>query len=680
MKKLASSIVLILCFVLTFSCAAMAAETKYGYDPDAAVKYAEENWDSEEGVCDQFVKACLDAAGVFVRAGGVEPLKNALMDAKYGTSYEKLVLKDGAHANRNDNPTTKPGDILFFSCTKCNVYIHTAIVAGFDENGNIQAYGHNPGWNKESNFGYLTFTTSDGVVHKEAMEFSVVHMDTTKSTHNHKFTEDLYEDAHPHKMYDKCACGTQYYLGWGATVSTCTTCNPPLGDKPVVTAKANADGSITLQWSTVENTKTYKVSRAKSQAGPWFDLRNELSTTFVNSASSVEPDVTYYYKVTAILNSGKESASEVVTCKFTTGGSESVQTEKPVVTATVNDNGSISLKWTIVKDADCYRVSRAKSENGTYFKLFEKLATTMTNSSSSVEPGVVYYYKVAALRDGEVISESDVVSCSVPTQQTKMIRAFVGRLYSEILGREADEGGLTAWTNQLIKGNETGVSAAYGFVFSAEFLEKNLCNEDYVKQLYKAFLGREADAGGLAAWVSVLESGRSREHVFNGFALSVEFAGLCETYEIIQGKGVDEFTRGTVPTGPCTVCGKQDPVVYEEGVVSFVRRMYLVCLGRDADPSGLESWSANLREQKETGRDVVYGFMFSEEFIKKNYSNADYVEYLYKAFMGRGSDPSGKAAWVGQLDSGVSRLEVFEGFVESEEFTKICDEYGIRRN
>ncbi len=260
------------------------------------------------------------------------------------------------------------------------------------------------------------------------------------------------------------------------------------------------------------------------------------------------------------------------------------------------------------------------------------------------------------------------------------VEAFVTQLYQICLNREPDSVGLAGWTSQLKKGNETGVSAAYGFIFSQEFLGKNLCNEDYVKQLYKAFLGREADAGGLAAWVSVLESGRTREHVFNGFALSIEFAKLCESYGIVQGKGVDESGRGTFPTGPCTVCGKTTPVIREEGVISFVRRMYLVCLGRDADSEGLNAWAKTLRDKRESGRGVAYGFIFSEEFMKKNYDNGEYVEHLYRAFMGRGSDPTGKAAWVGQLDRGISRLEVFEGFVGSDEFTKICNEYGILRD
>ncbi|MBO4637849.1 MAG: DUF4214 domain-containing protein, partial [Clostridiales bacterium] len=36
-------------------------------------------------------------------------------------------------------------------------------------------------------------------------------------------------------------------------------------------------------------------------------------------------------------------------------------------------------------------------------------------------------------------------------------------------------------------------------------------------------------------------------------------------------------------------------------------------------------------------------------------------------------------AWVAQLNEGVSREEVFEGFAQSPEFTGICASYGIIR-
>ena len=255
------------------------------------------------------------------------------------------------------------------------------------------------------------------------------------------------------------------------------------------------------------------------------------------------------------------------------------------------------------------------------------------------------------------------------------VEAFVAQLYNVCLDRNPDQGGLNSWTKMLKNKEITGVKAAYGFIFSNEFKNKNLCNEDYVKQLYKAFLGREADAGGKATWVGLLESGMTREEVFNGFALSNEFKKLCNQYGIEQGKGIQVPANGTLPKGTCVSCGKED------GVTGFVKRLYSVCLNREADAGGLSMWTEALRDHTQTGRSVAYGFIFSNEFKNKNYSNEDYVEYLYEAFMGRSSDAGGKAMWVKLLESGeYDRLAVFDGFVGSQEFTKICNSYGITRD
>ena len=69
-----------------------------------------------------------------------------------------------------------------------------------------------------------------------------------------------------------------------------------------------------------------------------------------------------------------------------------------------------------------------------------------------------------------------------------------------------------------------------------------------------------------------------------------------------------------------------------------------------------------------TGAEVAYGFIFSQEFQNKNYSDADYVEHLYLSLMGRASDADGKADWVTHLKNGVSRLYVFRQFTDSAEF------------
>ncbi|MDD4849676.1 MAG: phage tail tip lysozyme [Gemmiger sp.] len=261
-----------------------------------------------------------------------------------------------------------------------------------------------------------------------------------------------------------------------------------------------------------------------------------------------------------------------------------------------------------------------------------------------------------------------------PTVDPALAAQFVTRLYSVCLGRTPDDSGLANWTNVLVSGSQTGTAVAAGFVFSAEFSGKNYCNEHFVQQLYLAFLGRGYDAPGLADWVNRLETGSTREAVFNGFAGSAEFAELCKNYGIQQGVGITVPKYGTVPKGNCTVDGKED------GVTGFVKRLYSVCLNRTPDAHGLADWTGRLWSQTTSGRTVALGFVFSDEFTAKNYDNATFVKYLYKAILGREADAAGLADWTSRLATGATRLTIFDGFAGSDEFTRICNSYGIVRD
>ena len=121
---------------------------------------------------------------------------------------------------------------------------------------------------------------------------------------------------------------------------------------------------------------------------------------------------------------------------------------------------------------------------------------------------------------------------TAPRDQNEGVTKFVVRCYRLCLGRDADESGLNGWCNAILTGKNTAKQAAAGFVFSDEFKKKNLSDTEYVKTLYRVFMDREADGAGLNAWVKVLRSGKSREHVFNGFADSNEFREICARYGI----------------------------------------------------------------------------------------------------------------------------------------------------
>ena len=109
----------------------------------------------------------------------------------------------------------------------------------------------------------------------------------------------------------------------------------------------------------------------------------------------------------------------------------------------------------------------------------------------------------------------------------------------------------------------------------------------------------------------------------------------------------------------------------------FVERCYTVTLDRHSDAPGFADWKDQLLNGRAVGIEIAYGFLFSKEYLAKNKDNDAYLKDLYMLFMGREPDSSGYDDWMGKLNSGVSRLEVFAGFANSTEFYNICDSYGI---
>lgn len=100
--------------------------------------------------------------------------------------------------------------------------------------------------------------------------------------------------------------------------------------------------------------------------------------------------------------------------------------------------------------------------------------------------------------------------------------AQAARLYYAVFDRAPDVGGLADWTSYLKSGG-TLKDAANAFLGSAESRASGTSdNATFVKSIYTNALDRQADAGGLANWVSYLDSGGSRGEVTAAIANSVE--------------------------------------------------------------------------------------------------------------------------------------------------------------
>jgi len=245
------------------------------------------------------------------------------------------------------------------------------------------------------------------------------------------------------------------------------------------------------------------------------------------------------------------------------------------------------------------------------------------------------------------------------------IQAYVARCYKIILGRDADEGGMKTWVNELNSGRKAAAEIIDAFVKSAEFQNKKHSSADAVEILYKAMLDRPSDPAGKSSWVSQLEGGKPLQAVINGFCGSAEFGNLCKTYGINPGTVTVPDTQPEVPAAS------------DEKIQAFVSRCYKIILGRDADEGGMNTWSAELASGRKAAAEIIEQFVASAEFQNKKHSNPDAVEILYKAMLGRGSDAAGKASWVSQLENGQPLTAVINGFCASAEFKGICNSYGI---
>ena len=214
--------------------------------------------------------------------------------------------------------------------------------------------------------------------------------------------------------------------------------------------------------------------------------------------------------------------------------------------------------------------------------------------------------------------------------------------------------------NVLAKKQATGAGLLNDFFSSVEYQNKNSSNAEYIKTLYKACMDRNYDMNGLNYWNNMLNNGMTRKFVRAQFVNSDEFTNICASYGI--AKGSISLTEAREKNANVTM---------------YVYRCYDKALGRVPEVTGLNYWAQIINSKEQTAEQVAKGFIFSEEFKNKRYSNEDFIKMLYRVFMDREYDESGLKFWKDKLESGTSRESVFYGFSRSPEYTKILQSYGL---
>jgi len=293
--------------------------------------------------------------------------------------------------------------------------------------------------------------------------------------------------------------------------------------------------------------------------------------------------------------------------------------------------------------------------------------------SALLENGVATYqwsglaekiYKLYVAYDGDENYKSrvgEIMWIDVSSQRTP-VEEFVFQMYLTALERKPDSTGFDHWVEQINGKKATAAQVAYGFFFSNECQSRDLTDREFVSLLYRGMLGRDADAQGLENCLDLLKTGVSRKYIFASFITSQEWINHCSVTGIAPGTYASDEGRDWSPT-----------------ITAFVLRMYSSFLGRPADVAGLNYWTSLLNQSKISGAEVSQSFAFSQELLAKNLSNEAFVDLMYQGILGRGADSAGKAYWMAQLAAGMSRMDVFRVFVNSQEFANLCARYGIER-
>ena len=101
---------------------------------------------------------------------------------------------------------------------------------------------------------------------------------------------------------------------------------------------------------------------------------------------------------------------------------------------------------------------------------------------------------------------------------------FVDKMYTNVLLRSADTGGLNSWVGALNSGQMTRAQVALSFLDSVEFQNLSVSqNRLDVSLLYFDLLRRDPDSDGFSGWVGVLNSGVPLASVIDGFLMSSEY-------------------------------------------------------------------------------------------------------------------------------------------------------------
>ena len=215
------------------------------------------------------------------------------------------------------------------------------------------------------------------------------------------------------------------------------------------------------------------------------------------------------------------------------------------------------------------------------------------------------------------------------TTPTTANRAYVTKLYQEVLGRAPDSSGLDYWSNALA-GGVTSTQLVNQLWMSSEHRARQ------IGEYFTTYLHRAPGAAEVSAWINLFRSGYNELRTIRHIIASSEYSQL------------------------------------HADNASFVSALYQDVFGRTADASGLNYWTGRLSQGMARGS-VADAFLNSPE----RYSRV--VDGYYQNFLGRAASDADRQFWASAVTRGAISLEdLGASFLASQEYFNLS-QAGIGR-
>ncbi|MCB1030212.1 MAG: fibronectin type III domain-containing protein [Acidimicrobiales bacterium] len=300
---------------------------------------------------------------------------------------------------------------------------------------------------------------------------------------------------------------------------------------------------------------------------------------------------------------------------------------------------SATVKWNAPSNnggspITAYEVSVLVGGAEQYVETFAPTATqqVLTDLSS----GVTYTFKVAAVNDagiGALSAASNAVKPTAPLAPYAPFgswSALIRRQFMDVAAQEPSASSMSSWMSQLI----TETKSKGDLVDALRRGTDNTQSVDPGARLYRAFMGRIPDAGGLKFWVA-----RRRTGAWSLYRMADYFAGSNE-FKTRYG----------------SLTNRQ-----------FATLIYTDVMGRAADSGGVNFWTSQLDSKKKTRGQVMVGFSESNEYKNKQAENTD-VAVAYVFLLGRAPTTAQSDAWVVRQKAGTPHATLLTEVLDSAEY------------